>query len=256
METRGPQSSVNAFNYWVCNSPDDEKWSLLPDLEPKDIQAARQTKFHFTGDIERKIITNPFFFKREKHLLRAQIARISLSTHLVPAKTYKQTEESPDIEENIPEEGDIQIPSTAEMAKAENWVHYTKNILLCNRTVHTEVEALDDQDPEELMKRKVAADPYEPRLKPITHDAKAKGGASAWSIRAVGDSTSYVAANPIQPHQNYGVVVVRSNTWPGATTFFTQGRWTQIYVGDGIKYESKTYYPVQPPKLQSDPVEK
>ena len=71
IETRGPQSSVNAFNYWVCNSPDDEKWHLLPDLEPKDIQAARQTKFNFTGDIERKIITNPFFFKREKHLLRA-----------------------------------------------------------------------------------------------------------------------------------------------------------------------------------------
>lgn len=71
MEQRGPQSSVNNFNYWVCNSPDDEKWILLPDLQPKDIQAARQTKFHFTGDLERKIITNPFFFKREKHLLRA-----------------------------------------------------------------------------------------------------------------------------------------------------------------------------------------
>ena len=52
-------------------SPDDEKWQLLPDLEPKDIQAARQTKFLFSGDLERKIITNPFFFRREKHLLRA-----------------------------------------------------------------------------------------------------------------------------------------------------------------------------------------
>jgi len=30
------------------------------------------------------------------------------------------------------------------MAKPENWVHYTKNILLCNRTIHTEVEAADD----------------------------------------------------------------------------------------------------------------
>ena len=37
MEQRGPQSSVNNFNYWVCNSPDDEKWILLPDLQPKDI---------------------------------------------------------------------------------------------------------------------------------------------------------------------------------------------------------------------------
>ena len=106
------------------------------------------------------------------------------------------------------------------------------------------------------MKRKIAADPYEPRLKAITLDSRVKGGAPAWSIRAVGDASSYIAANPLQPHQNYGVVVVRSNTWPGATTFFTQGKWTQIYVGDGLKYESKTYYPVEPPRLQSDPVEK
>jgi hypothetical protein len=30
----------------------------------------------------------------------------------------------------------------------------------------------------------------------------------------------------------------------------------QVYVGDGLKFESKTYYPVQPPKLQADPIEK
>jgi len=47
------------------------------------------------------------------------------------------------------------------------------------------------------MKKKIAADPYEVRLKPINLDAKVKGGLSAWSIRALGDSTSYVAANPI-----------------------------------------------------------
>lgn len=85
------------------------------------------------------------------------------------------------------------------MAKIENWVHYTKNILLCNRTIHAESQT-EDEDPEEAMKKKIAADPYEPRLKPITLDAKVKGGAAAWSIRAVGDSTSYLAANPVQPH--------------------------------------------------------
>jgi hypothetical protein len=38
---------------------------------PNDLQAAREVKVSFTGDLERKIITNPFFFKREKHFLRA-----------------------------------------------------------------------------------------------------------------------------------------------------------------------------------------
>jgi radial spoke head protein 4A len=59
-EARG--SGVNKFVYWVTNNP-LEAWTLLPDLYPKDIQAARDIKVLFTGDIERKIITNPFFFK-------------------------------------------------------------------------------------------------------------------------------------------------------------------------------------------------
>ena len=44
--------------------------------------------------------------------------------------------------------------------------------------------------------------------------------------------------------------------WPGATTFFTQGRWMNIYVGDGLKYEQKTFYPIFPPVIREDPVEK
>ena len=71
MEPKGAKDSVNAYTYWVCNSPDDDKWTALPDLQPNDIKAARSIKCHFTGDLERKIITNPFFFKKEKNLLRA-----------------------------------------------------------------------------------------------------------------------------------------------------------------------------------------
>ena len=71
MEPKGAKDSVNAYTYWVTNSSDDDKWTVLPDLQPNDIKAARSIKFHFTGDLERKIITNPFFFKREKNLLRA-----------------------------------------------------------------------------------------------------------------------------------------------------------------------------------------
>jgi hypothetical protein len=55
---------------------------------------------------------------------------------------------------------------------------------------------------------------------------------------------------------NYGVVVVKSLLWPGAFSFFTQGKWLQIYVGDGLKYENKTYYPTFPPKVREDPEDK
>lgn len=47
------------------------------------------------------------------------------------------------------------------MAKLENWVHYTQNILLCNRLVHMEPELLNEnEDPEEAKKRVEAADPF------------------------------------------------------------------------------------------------
>ena len=81
MEPRG--SGVNKLAYWVTHSSLGA-WKKLPDLAPADIAAARGIKVLFTGDLERTIYTNPFFFGKEKHYLRAQIARISHSTSLAP----------------------------------------------------------------------------------------------------------------------------------------------------------------------------
>ena len=122
-EARG--SGVNKYVYWATNSP-LEPWVQLPDLAPSDLQAAREVKVYFTGDLEKKIITNPFFFKREKHYLRAQIARISFGTTVVPKGMYRTLEENDkEIEDNNPAEGAIQIPSTLSMNKLEMWVHHT-----------------------------------------------------------------------------------------------------------------------------------
>jgi len=99
MELRG--TGVNTFAYWATNDPAHGEWVALPDLCPVDIEASRQIKVHFSGDLDRKIITNPFYFKRERHFLRAQIARISHSTSLVPKNVYRLQEESTtEVEEN------------------------------------------------------------------------------------------------------------------------------------------------------------
>jgi len=68
MEEKG--SGVNRYVYFVCSSPFDP-WKKLPSLAPRHIQAARDVKILFTGDLERPIISNPFFFGKEKHYLRA-----------------------------------------------------------------------------------------------------------------------------------------------------------------------------------------
>jgi radial spoke head protein 4/6 len=138
-EPRG--TGANEFAYWVCNSPDENKWTALPDLTTADIAIARQIKFHFSGDLERRIITNPFFHKLEKHYLRAQIARISLGTTLVPKGMYRTTEDNPmAIEDNTPEEGPIPIPTTSDMGKPDFWVHFPQSLLKCCRTTLLEAE--------------------------------------------------------------------------------------------------------------------
>ena len=63
-------TGVNKYTYFVTNSP-FSPWSRLPDLSPTQISAARGIKFMFSGNLENDIICNPFFFGKEKHLLRA-----------------------------------------------------------------------------------------------------------------------------------------------------------------------------------------
>lgn len=141
-EARG--TGVNKFVYWACNSP-LEDWKKLPDLWTKDINAARANKVSFTGDLERSIITNPFFFGKEKHFLRAQISRISHTTTLVPKGIYKLTEDNErEIEENVPEEGPVLIPTTDQMSSLDYWYHYTSNILGVGRLTHLDPEVADD----------------------------------------------------------------------------------------------------------------
>ena len=154
----------------------------------------------FSGDLERDIVCNPFFFGKEKHLLRAQIARIVHSTALVPKGSYKLNEENDrDIDEVVPEEDSKvdPLPSTREAAKLSAWVHFNASILKNNRTAHDEPpeeapEGFEGEwDPEKAMEEMKKADPFEPRLKGIDQDEKVSMGGkmkhSPWVVRLVGD---------------------------------------------------------------------
>jgi len=65
-EEKGPEfevkgTGVNKFTYFVASSSLSD-WKKLPDLSPTDLAAARQIKVSFTGELDRNIYTNPFFF--------------------------------------------------------------------------------------------------------------------------------------------------------------------------------------------------
>lgn len=71
----------------------------------------------------------------------------------------------------------------------------------------------------------------------------------------MGDATEYLTEQGNGMVSN-GVVVVKSLQWPGSASFYQNGRFQQIYVGSGHKYEQNvTFYPVDPPLLESDPQE-
>ena len=136
MEAKG--TGVNQHTYWVSHSsfatydadPKKSEWQRLPDISPKQIEASRNIKVLFTGDLKRKIFTNPYFFGEERHYLRAQIARISHSTQLTARVLWRTKEESKrEIEENAPEEGEIVLPSTTVMGNPNSWGHLKEGIL-------------------------------------------------------------------------------------------------------------------------------
>lgn len=251
-EERG--SGANEFVYWVTNDSLSD-WTMLPDVNPEILRSTRNVKVKFTGNLERKIITNPYFFGQEKHYLRAQIARITHSTTIMPKGLHKLTEDNPKEIEAIEfeDEAKAYVPTTETQSQMSNWVHAKKSILKSNRVSHMEPEAEEfgEMEPEEVQKVLDKRDPPEPRLKPITEDDSRSGEDSAWTLRLVGDQTSTPGLKNKSYH--YGVVVVRSTVWPGAVTCWKQDRYIQLYLGDGHKNETTTYYPVYPPQIPDDP---
>lgn len=168
----------------------------------------------------------------------------------------EKSEQPFDLEPNQPEDPEqpIPMPTTAQMANKASWVHYAKSILKTNRTAHTLNEEAEDREGE--IDRVLKADPYETRLKPITEDKACKGSYPAWILRTYGDQMTYAMSNPLHGNKQYSVVVVKSTVWPGALSYFWQGQWGELYMGDGSKHEDVTYFPVQPPCIMDDPDEK
>lgn len=259
-------TGVNKFTYFVSSNSLSE-WTKLPDLTPKQVLASRQVKVLFSGNLDRQIFTNPYFDGQEKHYLRAQIARIAHSTTLIPKGIMRPVEDSEtrDIEDNTPDEGEIVMPNTSQMKNLNMWVHGTKNILKNGTTSLKQPEAPEgeewDEDRTNLeMKSLLASDPYAPLLSPISDDAKIAVSKTlqqnAWTVRIMGDATEYQSEQAPKKAVSNGVAVVRSLQWPGAYSFYSNGKNMQLYVGNGHKYEQHvTFYPVDPPLIESDPSE-
>ncbi|CAF1600515.1 unnamed protein product, partial [Adineta ricciae] len=160
-EDRG--TGVNKYTYYVCNHP-GAPWIKLPNVTPAQITQARLIKHFFTGDLNKEIISYPSYPGTEKNYLRAQIARISASTHVSPAGKFRFSEEEEEEEEsareNYQENEDFKGAALAELVDEElnGWVHHAQYILPQGRTKwwnpseNAEKEEEDEDEDEEEMK--------------------------------------------------------------------------------------------------------
>ena len=74
-------------------------WEKLPHVTPAQIATSRSIHKFFTGDLDMPIVTYPLFPGTERNYLRAQIARITASTHISPANYYTAGEEDEEEED-------------------------------------------------------------------------------------------------------------------------------------------------------------
>ena len=248
-ERRG--TGLNRHTYWVTDNVLDD-WIELPDVTPQHLQQARQIKKLFTGRLDAEITSYPIFAGKERHLLRAQIARISSSCVIVPKGLYKANEEDPSV---LDVDEEAAVPGFEELASEENWVHFQPYILKAGRATHADPEAPpgEEVDLEELKARQEENDKSVDRLRAITEDDPLQGEEKSWNVAVVGDTQVYAAKAPQEGSVNYAVTVVRNLRWPGNCTVFKGSRWVNFYIGYGVKKTDPSFVPISPPDVNGDP---
>jgi len=85
-------AGANKHTYYVVNEPGEE-WVRLPSVSPSQIVTARSITKFLSGHLKAKVSSFPEFPGEERHLLRAQIARISAGTIIAPMMYYQFDED-------------------------------------------------------------------------------------------------------------------------------------------------------------------
>lgn len=115
-EKRGQGANTTIF--WVTDNLLND-WIQLPDVRPEQVMVARMIKYMFTGDLNATIDSCPPFPGKERHLLRAQLARLTHATELCPKGSFEVDEETNEVKaaEEPPAVG------LEELKSLEAWSH-------------------------------------------------------------------------------------------------------------------------------------
>jgi len=240
MEKRG--DGVNALVYWVTDNLLND-WIQLPDCKPDQIVVSRMIKHVFTGNLNATIDSNPPFPGKERHLLRAQLARIFHATALTPKGMLEIDDETNEIK--FAEE--FAFPSVDELKSLETWGNVHPIILNAGRTKHYIDESIPEEEREELQAKLEDEDKTEELFRAIQEHNPMPGMETAWLSKVYGDQQQYRKGE--EATTSYCVNVLKSLRWPGALTVAKEGKFTNIYVGYGLKRGDPSYNPTEPPMV-------
>jgi radial spoke head protein 4A len=160
VETRG--SGVNTHVFWVTDNILSD-WIQLPECKPEYIAFARLMKHVMTGELNALIDSNPPFPGKERHFLRAQLARIFAATHIAPKGLYEMDEETNKMK--MAEE--FALPGTDELKSTEVWGNVQASILKVGRTSHMAPEGLDDEARDGYIATMAESDAQQERFRAI-----------------------------------------------------------------------------------------
>ncbi|KAL8434329.1 hypothetical protein ACSSS7_003227 [Eimeria intestinalis] len=237
MDRRG--TGANTYTYFVLQE-NGTKWALLPDVLPSQIATARKIKKLFTGNLDRQVISFPWFPGRERHLLRAMIAIISSETVLCPAGLLQVQEEGGEAEED-PE---FDFPLAKALANIEAWTHARAHLTQSGLSSYPELDEEDENYSK--LQQQMEEDPVLAVTRPAKEDPDLSDGRPAWIVRFVGDTATY-------KETSHGIVAVLSNTWPGAATVCCNKLVSSIYCGWGVRHGGHPFFPIAPQDVQADP---
>ncbi|KAF4658774.1 Radial spoke head protein 4 A [Perkinsus olseni] len=234
----GRLGGPNFYMYFV-STDSGRSWEPLPHVLPDQIAAARLVKKILTGDLDAPVITWPPFSGRERELLRAQIARITHATRLVPGNYYAEDEESGEVAAN-PEYSGISSDCREVASVQDYWRHGVDYLINANgRTSWPEVAEPEDgeeESPATVRQRRMMA---RESARPMNAKVGAEEAAS-WTTKCHGDCAQYasfqqVDGAAVKSYVTYGTVSLQSTQWPGAAVVAGQGKHVHTYIGYGMK---------------------
>lgn len=103
-------------------------------------------KYAFTGDLNANINSCPPFPGKERHLLRAQLARITHATELCPKDFFSLAEDdtNPEAPPEVKVNEEYQALDTEALKSPENWVHKHPIIYASGRCDQIPTQGLDE----------------------------------------------------------------------------------------------------------------